>query len=160
MTLALAATTIGGAYAQEESAAPATPAVVAAVPAALQNQAYITEARPAADAKFYIYLCSASWCGPCRSVMPRVVQQYPEIKAAGGEIIMVCFDRTPEAGQAYVNKYKAAFPVIMAAGCTTPPPGFTPPRGIPAATFVTPDGKELSSGHGNIILNWRAITNQ
>lgn len=158
MTLALAAMTFGGAYAQEQATAPVEAAAVAPVPAALQDLTYISEARPAADGKFYIYLCSASWCGPCRAVMPRVIQQYPAIKAAGGEIIMVCFDRTPQAGKAYVNKYKAPFPTIMAAG-KMQLPGYTPPHGIPAATFVTADGKVLGSGHGAIIANWRSIIN-
>ena len=94
--------------AQTEAAPAAASSSLAAVPARLQELNYITDARPAADASFYVYLCSASWCGPCRAIMPKVIEQYPAIKAAGGEIVLLCFDSTPQAGAAYVRKYKAS----------------------------------------------------
>lgn len=158
LSLILAAATLCG---QVNAQGPATPApAAAAVPAKLDSLSYISEARPAADAKFYVYLCSASWCPPCRAIMPKVVEQYADIQAAGGEIILLCFDRTPQAGEAYLKKYSAKFPAIMADFRTASQlelPGFTPPRGIPNATFVTPDGNVLNSGHGATLLNWRNI---
>lgn len=124
---------------------------------------YLTEARPAADAQFYIYLCSASWCPPCRAIMPKVVAMYPEIKAAGGEIILLCFDQTPEAGKAYAKKYDAGFPFVMSGFQSVGSlklPGFSAPRGIPHATFVSADGKVLYSGHGVSTLNWKLVTTE
>ncbi len=126
---------------------------------------YITDDKPAADAKFYVYLCSASWCPPCRAIMPKIVAEYPQIKAAGGEIILLCFDSTQAAGVSYLKKYNASFPTMMANGenmrnIVKNLPGFTPPRGIPFAVFVTADGKVLSKGHGNTVLNWKEITNK
>lgn len=161
MTLAMALLSCAPLMAQ--TTAPAAPAVPTAL--ADTNFTYLTEARPAADAKFYIYLCSASWCGPCRAVMPRIVAQYPEIKAAGGEIVLLCFDRTPEAGKAYLKQYKASFPAILSGfremmAMEKKLPGFKSPRGIPHAVFVTPDGKTISSGHGAITLNWQALISQ
>lgn len=138
-----------------------TPATAAAVPAKLQEMAYITDARPAADAKFYVYLSSASWCPPCRAIMPKVVQQYPAIKAAGGEVILLCYDRSPEAGRAYVEKYNAQFPALMAdfrSAGSLGLPGLSAPRGIPNAIFVTPEGKVISNGHGATLLRWQSIT--
>lgn len=156
VTMMMAALFCGSVHA-ETSATTAT----AAVPAKLQEMNFITDARPAADAKFYVYLSSASWCGPCRAIMPRVVQQYPAIKAAGGEVILLCFDRSPEAGRAYLQKYNANFPTLMAdfrnAG-SIGLPGLSAPRGIPNAIFVTPDGKVMNNGHGATLLNWKAIT--
>lgn len=161
LTLALAAVTCASSCAQEQTAAPAAPAVQAApVVTALQELDYITDVRPSADAKFYVYLCSASWCPPCRAIMPKVVEQYKDIKAAGGEILLLCFDRTPEAGKAYVKKYGVAFPTVMANFANVGSmglPGFTPPRGIPNAIFVTPNGNVLSNGHGATLLNWKQI---
>lgn len=135
-------------------------AATAAVPAKLQQLSYISDARPSADASFYVYLCSASWCPPCRAIMPKVVAQYPAIKAAGGEIILLCFDSTPQAGAAYIKKYNATFPAVMSGFRSEEKlelPGFTPPRGIPNVTFVTPDGKVLHQGHGATLLNWNTI---
>lgn len=160
-SLIFAALTCGAALSQE------APAAGEFVSKALQSPSisYLTETKPAADASFYIYLSSASWCPPCRALMPRVVAQYPEIKAAGGEVILLCFDRTQEAGKNYLKKYGASFPSIMMdfrnpAALIQKLPGFTPPRGIPHTIVVGADGKVLHAGHGTTILNWREITSR
>lgn len=131
------------------------------VPAKLQETTYLTEARPDLNARFYAYLCSASWCGPCRAIMPQVVAQYKDIKAAGGEVILVCFDLDTQKGTEYVKKYNAAFPAVMGnlrAEMQSDLPGFTPRRGIPSVIFVKPDGTQIYSGHGQMLLKWREIT--
>lgn len=159
MTLVLATAALcSSVNAQEPAAAAAT---TAAVPAKLDTMQYISAARPAADAKFYVYLCSASWCPPCRAIMPQIVKEYQALRAAGGEMILLCFDRTPQAGSAYVKKYGVTFPAVMVDYQTVGQvgfPGFTPPRGIPHVTFVTPEGKVMHAGSGASLLDWRTIT--
>lgn len=158
LSLILAAASLcGSGVAQEPAAAPAT---TAAVPAKLDTMQYISAARPAADTKFYMYLCSASWCPPCRAIMPRIVEEYEAVRAAGGEIILLCFDRTPQAGSAYVKKYGVKFPAVMVDYQTVGQiglPGFTPPRGIPHVTIVTPEGKVLHDGSGVSLLGWSTV---
>ena len=147
----------------QETSASATPAAVsssAAVPARLQALTYITDTKPAADAQFYVYLSSASWCPPCRAIMPNIVAEYPAIKAAGGEIILLCCDSTPEAGRGYLKKYEAKFPTVMSdvrtmAGIGLP--GLQVPRGIPSITIVTPAGELIHAGHAATLLNWKSI---
>ena len=149
--------------AQEPVNAPACNIATPAVPAALQEMQYITEARPTDDAKFYIYLCSASWCGPCRAIMPKIVAEYPAIKAAGGEMILLCFDHSQQAGEAYTQKYNIEFPTIMSSFRATAKrglPGLSMPKGIPFVIFVTPEGKVLHSGFGGSLLNWQEITSK
>ena len=76
------------------------------------------------------------------------------------QIILLCFDRTPQAGTAYVKKYGVKFPAVMAdfqAIGAIGLPGFTPPRGIPHVTFVSPEGKVLHAGFGGTMLGWRDI---
>lgn len=158
IALAMALLSCAPLMAQEAPKAP-----VMATALADSGITYLTAARPAADARFYVYLSSASWCPPCRAIMPKVVAQYPEIKAAGGEVILLCFDATPQAGQAYLKKYSASFPAIMCNAQTVRAmesklPGFNAPRGIPNAIFVTPDGKAIHKGHGSTVLEWRTIT--
>lgn len=141
-----------------QEAAPTANTVATAL--ADSSLTYISANKPATDAKFYIYLSSASWCGPCRAIMPRVVQQYPEIKAAGGEIVLLCCDSTPAAGKAYLKKYDAQFPSILLNirnANSLKLPGFVPPRSIPNAVFVSADGTVMQRGHGGIVLHWRDI---
>lgn len=140
----------------------AAPAVSATVPEALASPSlsYLTDTRPEADARFYIYLCSASWCTPCRAIMPKVVAEYPAIKAAGGEIILLCYDATPAAGVAYLKKYNAAFPAVLTnfeQAAALGLPGFSTPRGIPHAIFVSKDGTLLHKGHGATLLGWKQV---
>ena len=141
--------------------AEAAPAL-AAVPAKLQELTYLTDARPAKDASFYVYLSSASWCGPCRAIMPKVVEQYPAIKAAGGEIILLCCDPTPQLGANYIKKYNAEFPSVLynLRYSKIELPGLTPPRSIPNVIIVNSEGKVLHSGHGATLLNWQSIIAQ
>ena len=142
----------------QETTTPAAPA--AAVPARLQEVTYITDTKPAADAQIYVYLSSASWCPPCRAIMPKIVAEYPAIKAAGGEIVLLCCDRTPEAGRGYIKKYDAKFPAVMSDVRTMASiglPGLQIPRGIPSISIVTPAGELIHAGHAATLLNWKSI---
>lgn len=144
----------------QETTTPAAVSSVAAVPARLQEITYITDTRPADNAEFYVYLSSASWCPPCRAIMPRIVEQAPAIKAAGGEIILLCCDRTPEAGRAYLKKYNASFPTVMADNRSMQKlalPGLQIPRGIPSISIVSPSGDLIHTGHAATLLNWKNI---
>ena len=43
---------------------------------ALADAGYFTETEANPKAKVYIFICSASWCGPCRALMPQIVKEY------------------------------------------------------------------------------------
>ncbi len=145
---------------EETRTNPSISSTPATVGEALEGLCYMTESKPAADARFYIYLCSASWCGPCRAAMPGIVKAYANIKKAGGELVLLCYDSTERAGNAYVKKYGMKFPAIMTnwndAGKLNLP-GFSAPRGIPHAIFVKPDGSVIHKGHGSDISRWEEI---
>ena len=110
---------------------------------------------PNPRAKFYIYLQSASWCGPCRAEMPKIVAMYPELKKAKVEVILVGYDRTKELAQKYLETFEAPFPGVMREegknlpGCELSP-------GIPYAIMVNSKGKVVQSGHAaRIFQNWK-----
>ncbi len=89
--------------------------------------------------------------------MPSVVEAYKDMKASGlVELILVDFDRTPEAAAAYVAKYGANFPAIMAEHAASLP-GYESPRGIPSAILVDAQGKVLRKGHGSMVAKWREL---
>ncbi|MCQ2364609.1 MAG: TlpA family protein disulfide reductase [Akkermansia sp.] len=116
--------------------------------------------KPATDAEFYIYLISASWCGPCNAEMPHVVEAYKKMREAGKvELVLISADSTAEAAKGFAEKYGAEFTVINARGeGSTPPPGFVKPEGIPHATIVDNEGNIIKDGHGAIVQNWEALT--
>lgn len=145
---------------EETGIQPGAGSTPATVGEALDGLSYMTETKPATDARFYIYLCSASWCGPCRAAMPGIVKAYADIKKAGGELLLLCYDSTERAGKAYVKKYGMTFPAVMTnwndAGKLNLP-GFSSPRGIPHAIFVKPDGSVIHKGHGSDVSQWDKV---
>lgn len=113
---------------------------------------------PSTRADYYIYLESASWCGPCRAEMPHIVKAYPEMQKQNVELVLIGFDRTKEESEEYLKTFNATFPGVF----HTEPgvnelPGYTPASGIPHATFVDRDGKVIDSGHGSMIMKWQEI---
>ncbi len=111
---------------------------------------------PNTSARYYIYLCSAGWCGPCNAEMPHVVEAYKQMKDSGlVELILLDFDRGTQEAKAFVAKYGVNFPAVMASQVQSLP-GYTPPRGVPTAFIVDADGNPVHAGHGAIVKRWKA----
>lgn len=105
-------------------------------------------------AKCYVYLQSASWCGPCRKEMPEIVAEYKKMKKEGVEIILCGCDKDKRGVKDYVKEFKIPFPATVADD-KLKLPGYTKASGIPHAIFVDKNGKVLASGHGSITMNWQ-----
>lgn len=115
------------------------------------------EANLAAD--YYIYVQSASWCGPCKAEMPELVKIYPQMKAANVELILMGLDGTPAEAKAYLDSYHAPFPgVHFEDPAASSLPGFALSRTVPHATIVDKDGKVIAKGHGSLARKWQQIT--
>lgn len=142
-----------------DDAAPAATEISAnvSVAEALNKTKFVTGA-PMADAKYYIYVFSASWCGPCRALMPRIVEQYPAMKENKVEVILISCDQTEEVAKDYVEHYKAGLPglYVKDPGVRNLP-GIFMPRAIPTAIIVDAKGNVLSSGHGAKALEWQKV---
>lgn len=111
-----------------------------------------------AKAKYYAYLSSASWCPPCRAIMPDIVKEYRKMKKAGLEVLLVCADRNEKEANAYVKKYRIKFPYVLSGDPDIEKlPGFNKPSGIPNAIIVNAAGEVIKSGHGAILLKWQEI---
>lgn len=111
---------------------------------------------PNTKAKYYIYLQSASWCGPCRVLMPKIIAEYEEMKKEKVEIILIGGDSTVEAATEYITHYSDEIAGILARDPGAQKlPGIGRGEGIPHATIVDRKGKVLYNGRGNGALNWR-----
>lgn len=140
---------------KDKKAADSTlPAVRAAV-----KEIKFLSGKPSSKAKYYIYLHSASWCGPCKALMPEIVKDYKKMQKKKVEIILIGHDKTEAAAKDYLKHYDADFPCIL---YTDPAaqslPGFTTQfAGIPHATIVDENGNVLCDDHGRKALEWKTI---
>lgn len=122
---------------------------------------FATGKKPNTNAKYYILLESASWCGPCNQEMPKIVAEYGEMRKNGVELIFVSCDKTPEDAAAFMKKYGADFACV---GFNTPAaaalPGFTPERRVPRMSIVDASGKVVQPPvfAAHVLPKWRELT--
>ena len=104
------------------------------------------------DAKVYLCLFSASWCGPCRREMPRIAKTYAETLKDDPDIELIHFscDQNDEKALAWAKEHDVKFPVVK-------PNGGNPldlhSRGIPHLFIVKADGTLVEEGHPMRIFN-------
>ena len=134
-------------------------APVSVVGKAVKEVKYITSKKADPKATHYIYLVSASWCGPCNAEMPKVVQEYKEMSKCGVELILVSADHDKSQAVGFMNKYGADFPGAMGDTERHKLPGWKDGSSIPFANIVDAEGNSLASGRaGAIIGNWKQTT--
>ncbi len=127
------------------------------VGAAVASLPLFNEVKPNTSARYYIYLCSAGWCGPCCKEMPHVVEAYKEMKKTGLiELILVDFDHSEKDAREYMSRFGASFPAVMAPKVKDLP-GYKEPRGVPTAFFVDAEGNLVKFGHGSMIKHWQIV---
>ena len=104
------------------------------------------------NAKFYLCLFSASWCGPCRREMPRIAKTYAETLKNDPDIELIHFsrDQNDEKALAWAKEHDVKFPVVK-------PNGGNPldlhSRGIPHLFIVKADGTLVEEEHPMRIFN-------
>ena len=104
------------------------------------------------NAKFYLCLFSASWCGPCRAEMPRIAKTYVEKLKDDPDIELIHFsrDQNDDKARAWAKEHNVKFPVVK-------PKGGNPldlhSRGIPHLFIVKADGTLVEEGHPMKIFN-------
>lgn len=126
----------------------------------LDEAGYFTTSTARPDARFYIFICSASWCGPCRALMPEVVKEYENNMKRDKSVSMVLLgcDDTKEAAQKYIEHYETDMPgVLKSAVSLEKAPQIA---GIPWYFILDSEGNLVSSGAGSRVLAWKEILAQ
>lgn len=123
---------------------------------ALEKAGYFTEKKAAPSAQYYIFICSASWCPPCRSLMPHIVKEYNKnIKKDESVSLVLLGGDSDEAGcKKYLEHYKADIPGIHARK-KIDLPNFPGIKYWPFAIFMDAEGNVITSGHGSMVLEWK-----
>ena len=126
---------------------------------ALKKVNYVTSKKPDSKATHYIYLISASWCGPCNAEMPHVVEQYKEMSKCGVELILVSADHDKSQAVGFMKKYGADFPGTMGDTERHKLLGWENRGSIPYAIIVDADGNKLTCGNAApVIGGWKQTT--
>lgn len=114
-----------------------------------------------AKADYYIYLFSASWCGPCCKEMPNIVKTYKDMKKSGKvDIILFCQDKTPDKAKDFIKQFRIPFMTVMGSDPkASAVPGYSPVSGIPHCIVVDRYGRVITKGHpGNLLHAWESLT--
>lgn len=138
---------------------PAKPAAPSPMALAIEKTAFLTNKKPSVTARYYMYLASAKWCGPCRRVMPALLAEYPNMIADDSlDIIFLSCDRTPDDARKYMEQYKMPFAGVMygSAEAAQLPGCPTDIRGIPHIIVVDAAGNLIYRGHGLRFVEWKA----
>lgn len=123
---------------------------------ALEEAGYFTETEARPKAKFYIFICSASWCGPCRALMPKVVEEYEKKMKKNKNVSMVLlgYDSDDDAARKYIEHYETDMPGVLNKKVNLENRPEIP--GIPWYFILNAKGDLVSVGAGSKVLDWEA----
>ena len=122
---------------------------------ALAEAGYFTETEARPKARTYIFICSASWCGPCRALMPRIVEEYEKNmkKNKSVSLVLLCYDRTEDEARKYIEHYKTDMPGVMFKSFHME--NVPSIDSIPSCFYMNAKGELISMGSGDKVLNWK-----
>ncbi|MBR2314687.1 MAG: TlpA family protein disulfide reductase [Akkermansia sp.] len=142
----------------DETAPAAEPAAMSPVTTALDSMGYFTETKALPKADYYIFIASASWCGPCRALMPLIVQEYKKniSQDKSVSLVLLCYDRDAAAAKKYIGHYNCDMPGVMGHQAYKLPNCPTISY-IPSAFILKADGELVASGRGSLVLDWKKL---
>lgn len=130
---------------------------------ALEKTAFVTQRKPDTSAQYYMFLHSASWCGPCRSTLPKIIAEYAEMRRDNRlEIILISHDYTFEKAQRYVNEAAIPFAALWYRGQERKavPGAAENVIGIPCIIVADAAGKVVHRGHASSFIHWKNFTSK
>ena len=145
----------------QEPAQQAAPVLPSKMTAAIKQTQFITEHKPNPYARYYMFFYTASWCSPCRAVMPKIIAEYSRMMTNRYmEVIVVSFDDTPEEALAYLSKCQAPFAAVMnnSAEPAKMPGCLTDVCSVPHIVVVSANGDFVYRGHALRFAEWQQRT--
>lgn len=122
---------------------------------------FLTDAKPAPDAAYYMYVNSAYWCGPCRRYMPEIIAAYEEMRKDNRmDVILLSHDRSEKGALRYIELYSIPFSAVMYHSKERAMLPGAPDNviGIPYIVVVDAQGNTVHTGHASTFKNWKEFT--
>lgn len=117
----------------------------------LEEDGFTKHAPETKPEKYYVFYYTASWCPPCRTFTPTLVEFYKAQKNANFELILVSSDRKEEAMLEYAKKAEMPWPQVDFAK-TKNIKGMLAHgvRGIPSLIVCDAQGNNLGNFRSNL----------
>jgi thiol-disulfide isomerase/thioredoxin len=80
----------------------------------------------------------ATWCGPCQTEIPELIEAYNKYKDKGVIVLGVSLDDTPETLRAYAPKKQINYPILLMQDDFDE--AYGPIFGVPITFFIGRDG--------------------
>lgn len=124
---------------------------------ALAEAGYFTESEARPKARFYIFICSASWCAPCRALMPKVVEEYEANikKNKSVSLVLLGYDQDAASALRYIEHYETDMPGVL--GSAVQLENRPEMKGIPWCFILNAKGELIHSGFGQTLLQWKDL---
>ena len=129
-------------------------ASLSAVAEVLSKGKYLTRKKPNLKAKYYGFLRSASWCVPCKMIVPRLLKDYSKMKGAKMELIFLGQEDVDVVKQ-YMKDADYDIPGVMPAELGNLPGVQFPNLGFPSLCIVDADGQFIAASGGVNMYEWK-----
>ena len=127
---------------------------LSAVAEVLSKGTYLTKKKPNLKAKYYGFLRSASWCVPCKMIVPKLLKDYGKMKGARMELIFLGQEDEAAVKQ-YMKDGDIDIPGVMPAELGGIPGVQFPNLGVPSLCIVDADGNFVGASGGVNMYEWK-----
>ena len=120
----------------------------------LSRGTYLTRKKPNLKAKYYGFLRSASWCMPCKMIVPKLLKDYGKMKGAKMELIFLGQEDVAVVKQ-YMKDGDYNIPGVMPGELGTIPGVQFPNLGFPSLCIVDADVNFVAASGGVNMYEWK-----
>jgi peroxiredoxin len=96
----------------------------------------------------------ATWCGPCKSEIPALIQLVDQYKSQGLTVLGVSVDDSPEDLRRFAAEFKMNYPVLVGLGQDALQEKYEAVLMVPVTWFIRPDGTILKKHQGPASKDW------